>query len=177
MSERTNLISKILGVAEYSYEPLTKDGKAYFIVNSEASNKEQPLNLFFNHDFLSKSLSKDENDKIISDLTSTLKSVNASNIKTSIRQNTPIAQTILVSYNIANVEQSKVDELTTTIASVSKKIIDGISASPSDVPECGPNQVLISNFNGSSCFGTQGGPCPCNPNANPVLYCIGTCQP
>ena len=127
MSGKTVNYANCVGSADYYYETTNKTAYAYFMVNSVAINNEVPLKLFFDHEFFSPHLTKEENDKFINDLATVLKSINAQNITAVVRQNTPVAQTILASYNIDNVEQSKVDELTSTIAKVCDKAIEDIS--------------------------------------------------
>ena len=127
MSGKTVNYANCVGAADYYYETTDKSAYASFMVNSVAINNEVPLNLFFDHEFFSQYLTKEENDKFINDLVTVLKSINAQNITAVVRQNTPVAQTILASYNIDNVDQSKVDELTTTIATVCDKAIEDIS--------------------------------------------------
>ena len=123
----THVFADCVGSADYNYVTTNNSAYSYFIVNSVAINKEVPLNLFFDHEFFSYHLTKEENDKFINDLVTVLKSINAQNITAVVRQNTPVAQSILASYNIDNVEQSKVDELTTIIATVCDKAIEDIS--------------------------------------------------
>jgi hypothetical protein len=127
MSGITTEYSNCVGSADYFYKTSNANAYTNFLVNSIALNKEQPLNLYFNHEFFSSALSKEENDKFIEELTTVLNSINAKNITTNITQNTPTAQSIFVNYNIDNVEQSKVDTLTTTIAKVCDKAIEEIS--------------------------------------------------
>jgi hypothetical protein len=119
-----------LGAADYTYYSTINNnffGKTYFLVTSIALDKESNLNLNFEHEFFSKSLSEEENNKFINDLSEILGTVNATNITATIRQNTLLNQTILVSYQINDVEQSNVDTLTTAIATVCINAIDDIS--------------------------------------------------
>lgn len=127
MSGQTTNYADCVGTADYYYRTTNNSAYAYFSVNSAAINNEVPLKLFFDHEFFSPYLTKEENDKFITDLVTILKSINAQNITAVVRQNTPVAQSILASYNIDNVEQSTVGELTTTIATVCDKAIEDIS--------------------------------------------------
>jgi hypothetical protein len=116
-----------LGTATWNYVTINQAASTNFKVCSVALNNVEPLNLLCSHEFFSKTLSTEENDKFISDLTAILTSINAKNITTRIRDDSPLVQSIFVNYEIDNVAQNKVDELTTTIASVCKKAIDDIS--------------------------------------------------
>jgi hypothetical protein len=119
--------SPCLGTATWNYVTENKAAFTNFKVCSEALNNVVPLNLFCSHDFFSKTLSTEENNKFISDLTSILNTLNVKNLSIRVRPDSPLVQSIFVNYEIDNVEQDKVDELTTTIASVCKKAIDDIS--------------------------------------------------
>jgi hypothetical protein len=128
MSGETYNYANCLGFSKWDYNTLNKAGSAQMTVNSITTNNISPLNLFFNHDFISKKMTPEDNIKFINDLTTILNSVNAKNITSNIFiSNTGVVQNILVNYNIDNVEQSKVDSLTTTIASVCKTAIEDIS--------------------------------------------------
>jgi hypothetical protein len=130
-----------LGTATWNYVTNNESASTNFKVCSVALNNVEPLNLLCSHDFFSKTLTKEENDKFIIDLTAILNTINAKNITIRIRQDSPLAQSIFVNYEIDNVPQDKVDSLTTTIASVCKKAIDDISFN---------NNCSNSNVNGSA---------------------------
>ena len=135
-------------------------------VSSIALNDSEPLNLSFRHDFFSKSLTKEINDLVISDLTAVLNTVNAKNIKSEIKEDSPVTQSIYVNYVIDNVEQSKVDELTTTIASVCKNAIDDISFK-NNCYIINTNDTIGADFRkggGGGGGSGLGGPCPCADN-------------
>ena len=116
-----------LGTAVWEYVTDNKVASTNFKVCSIALNENDPLNLSCSHDFFSKTLSPAENAKGLLFLTKFLNSINAINITTRVRADFLITQSIFVNYEIQNVEQDKVDALTTTIASVCKKTIEDIS--------------------------------------------------
>ena len=154
MFGETTVYPSCLGTASYYKQTLNSNAFVYFSVNSIATNNEVPLNLFFDHEFFSSYLTKGQNDKFITDLTTVLNSVNAQNITSYISQNTPVAQSILVSYNIDNVEQTKVDELTTIIANVCNKAMEDISIkSPCSNNNSNDNGNTIVDNEQSACIG------------------------
>jgi hypothetical protein len=118
----TVVFAPCLGSAEWSYLPICKQASGKFTVSSIAVNNTIPLNLDFDHFFKSSRLSVEENTKIIQNLSAILKSVGAINIKSAVHYH-PASQEIIVFYTILNVEQDKVDTLTTTIASVCEKLV------------------------------------------------------
>jgi hypothetical protein len=54
MSGQTYNYANCLGFSKWDYNTLNKAGSAQMTVNSITSNNINPLNLFFNHDFISK---------------------------------------------------------------------------------------------------------------------------
>lgn len=127
MPSATLVLADCLGSATWSYFPDSKRSAGLMTVNSVAVNNDLPLNLDFNHSFKSSPLSAEENAKIIKDLSDILVTVGAININSDVRNNIA-SQEITVTYTILNVEQDKVDALTTTIASVCEKLVDDLAA-------------------------------------------------
>jgi hypothetical protein len=119
--------SSCLGTAIWEYISENKAASTNFKVCSEAINNVDPINLLCSHNFFSKTLTTEENNKFISDLTTILNTLNVQNLEIFVIADSPLTQSILVNYEINNVEQDKVDELTTTIASVCKKGTEDIS--------------------------------------------------
>ena len=122
--EKTVVFAGSLGSAVWEYIPANKKAWGYFSASGLTENNTTPFNVTYEHVFFSNKLTDEENKKIITDLADILKSVGAIDIKADIKVITPIAQQINASYTIPNVEQNKVDSLSTTIASVSKDLID-----------------------------------------------------
>ena len=145
----TIVFADCLGSAEWSYITDSKKASWIFGVNSIAVNNNVPLNLDFDHLFKSSRLSSEENSKIIKDLSNILVTVGAIDIESSIHYH-PVSQEIVVLYKINNVEQNKVNSLTTTIASVCEKLIDdlagkytcGIQISDNASPDITCNNLL-----------------------------------
>jgi hypothetical protein len=132
MTEFTVVFSPCIGSANWNYVSTNKQASTNLKVCCIAINNIDPINLSFSQEFFSPSQTMEENDKFITDFTFILTNLNAKNITTRVKQDSPVAQSILFNYEIDNVEQDKVDALTTTIASVCKKIIDGIYMSKID---------------------------------------------
>ena len=91
----TTVFADCLGTAEWQYTTDNKSSATRFSVFSVAANDSNPLNLSFEHVFVSKKLSAEENKKFLDDLTSVLKTVNAENIVALIKDDSPIVQSIL----------------------------------------------------------------------------------
>jgi len=116
-----------LGSAKWSCMPHNKKAKGSFTVSSIQLLGATKLNLHFEHVFFSHTQSDVENAKDIENLASILKSVGAVDIKPTVNKVTPVAQFIIVSYEIPDVPIPGVDKLTTAIAKVCKDLIIKLS--------------------------------------------------
>jgi ribosomal protein S17E len=128
--EKTVVFDGSLGTAVWEYIPDNKKAWGYFSASGVTENNTNPFDVTYVHVFFSKKLSDEENKKIISDLANVLKSVGAINIKADVKIITPVAQEINASYTIPNVPQDNVNSLSTTIASVSKGLINQLAGYP-----------------------------------------------
>ena len=127
MSGTTFVYDECLGTATWEYVTDNKAASANFKVCSIALNDIDPLKLSFSHEFFSQSLTKEETDKFLAFLTAVLNIVYAKNITSIVKQESPVAQSIFVNYEINNVEQNTVDSLTSIIASVCETSINDIA--------------------------------------------------
>lgn len=119
--------SSCLGTATWNYITENKAASTNFKVCSEAKNNVDPINLLCSHNFFSKTATTEENDNFTNNLRTILTTLNVQNLEIFVKPSSPLTQSILVNYEIDNVEQDKVNSLTTTIASVCKKEIENIS--------------------------------------------------
>lgn len=127
MPQETVVFADCLGCSEWRYTPTNSQSSGYMRVSSTTLNNVSPLDLKFSHGFLSSKLTTEQNDKLAAALGDILKSIGAVEIKVNVYTLSPVLQEILVDYKINNVEQSKVDELTTTITVVCVKAIDDLA--------------------------------------------------
>jgi hypothetical protein len=123
MPSSTVVYAPCLGSAEWSYLPDNKQASGKFTVNSVAVNNTVPLNLDFDHFFKLSIMTTEENTKIIKELSDILVTVGAVNIDSYVHYHIA-SEEIIVFYTILNVEQDKVNALTTTIASVCEQFIN-----------------------------------------------------
>lgn len=122
--QKTVVFAGSLGTAVWEHIPANKNAWGYFSASGVTENNTSPFNVTYEHVFFSKILSEEENQRIISDLTKRLESIGAIDIKARVKIITPVAQQANASYTIPQVEQANVDSLSTTIAIVSKELID-----------------------------------------------------
>jgi hypothetical protein len=141
---KTTVFDESLGNALWDYTSLNKAAWGNFSASGITSNNKDPFDLTYEHVFFSTKLSDEQNTKILDDLVSILKSIDATNIKADIINPSKITQQINASYSILQVPQDKVDSLSTTIASVCGGLIDKLASLsiPSDANVAAPSAVI-----------------------------------
>lgn len=119
----TVVFANCLGSASWSYLPSSKKASGQFFVNTYAENNSVPLNLEINHMFKSSRFSQEENKLIVDGLAVILYSIGAEQV-TSETYYHYASQELRVFYIFKNIQQNKLDELTSLIASVCVEVVD-----------------------------------------------------
>jgi hypothetical protein len=135
---KTTVYAESLGNALWEYSSINKEAWGNFSASGVTSNKLEPIDLKFIHVFFSKRLTNEQNNKIIENLASILKSIDAVDISAKVVDVTEVAQQIEASYSILQVPPEKVNSLTTTIANVCQGLIETLSTTL-------PDEELLNN--------------------------------
>jgi len=119
----TIVLADCLGSAIWSYLPSSKKAMGQFFVNTYAENNSVPLTLEINHIFKSSRFSQEENKLIVDGLALILYSIGAEQV-TSVTYYHYASQELWVFYIFKNIQQNNLDQLTSSIASVSEQVVD-----------------------------------------------------
>lgn len=125
---KTVVLAESLGNALWEYTSLNKEAWGNFSASGISENKTAPFDLTYEHVFFSAKLSEEQNAKILNNLVTILKSIDATNIKANIINPSSITQQINASYTIEKISPDKVDSLSSTIASVCEELINKLAS-------------------------------------------------